>query len=116
MTSRLGKRKLSDHHDDASTYLHLQFAERPFSSVSWRILFPSVFVDVVRTADFTMCFTNGLLRTCCIMRTTVYCLLIGLRMTNGKVDSWDTLPYADCLVLFIDMPMYGEWEGRSLTF
>jgi len=32
------------------------------------------------------------------------------------MDSKDTLYYADCLVLFIDMPMYGEWEGRSWTF
>lgn len=50
------------------------------------------------------------------MRTTLYCLLVGRRMTDGKVDSWDAKSYADCLVLFIDMPMYGEWEGRSLTF
>jgi hypothetical protein len=34
-------------------------------------------------------------------------------MTNGKVDCWDTLSYADCLVLFIDRPVYGEWEGSS---
>jgi len=37
-----------------------QFAERDYSIVSWRILFPSVFVNVVLTADFTMYFPNGL--------------------------------------------------------
>jgi len=26
----------------------IQFAERPYSIVSWRIVFPSVFVNVVR--------------------------------------------------------------------
>ena len=71
----------------------------------------------MRTADFTMYFTNGLLRPRRRLQwTTLFCLLIGVRMANGKVDSWDTQSYADCLILFIDMPMYGEWEGRSLIF
>lgn len=38
----------------------IQFAERPYSIVSWRFLLPSVFVNVVRTTDFTMYFTIGL--------------------------------------------------------
>jgi hypothetical protein len=93
-----------------------QFAERCYSIVSWRLLFPSVFVNVVLTADFTMYFTNDLLGHAVLCGLHCICLLVGQRMTDGKVDSWDTLSYADCLVLFIDRPLYGEWEGSSVTF